>query len=447
MIYSGNTGCTLNGQTQGPCPQVTFSPANNNQLATLAGTSVSYDASGDMTSDTSHAYSWDAEGRLTAIDGGTTSTDIYNALGERAQIHVGTSMVYDYWYDADGEEVGSKYEEGPQWFADFYLGGRFITTYDGWTGATEYVHGGSLGSCRVTTGPSGSVTQDLQHYPWGQFWTGSASICGSSASMFGDGSVSNFYRTLNRAYGPTLGRWMTPDPLGGDITNPQSLNRYAYVTNNPETLTDPSGLGGPDFWKFCSADRFQNNGWCAFFSYFAWNNYIGSMSLLSGEFAQSEFVVCDAEGCYVVYKTNLRPILPTQLPDWPVAPQSPTPAQAATNYCQQHGQLSFNIPHTQIPVTISLSATAFFSFSSTNDIGITLLPSAGVSLDITAGAPSGPNIPVQVGVGKNASVGRFLTPNGPRGVSLSVPLSPPLGGPVTISPTVVNACGWKAGGG
>ncbi|MGH9396818.1 MAG: hypothetical protein ACRD18_08200 [Terriglobia bacterium] len=39
---------------------------------------------------------------------------------------------------------------------------------------------------------------------------------------------------------------MTPDPLGGDITNPQSLNRYAYALNNPTTLTGPSGLGNPD---------------------------------------------------------------------------------------------------------------------------------------------------------------------------------------------------------
>jgi hypothetical protein len=37
-------------------------------------------------------------------------------------------------------------------------------------------------------------------------------------------------------------RWLTPDLLGGDITNPQSLNRYAYALNNPETLTDPLGL-------------------------------------------------------------------------------------------------------------------------------------------------------------------------------------------------------------
>jgi hypothetical protein len=39
-----------------------------------------------------------------------------------------------------------------------------------------------------------------------------------------------------------IGRWLTPDPLGGDITSPQSLNRYAYALNNPETLADPLGL-------------------------------------------------------------------------------------------------------------------------------------------------------------------------------------------------------------
>jgi hypothetical protein len=41
----------------------------------------------------------------------------------------------------------------------------------------------------------------------------------------------------------TDGYWLPPDPLAGDVSNPQSLNRYAYVLNNPTTLTDPLGLG------------------------------------------------------------------------------------------------------------------------------------------------------------------------------------------------------------
>ncbi|MGH7869503.1 MAG: hypothetical protein ACREP9_18185 [Candidatus Dormibacteraceae bacterium] len=39
---------------------------------------------------------------------------------------------------------------------------------------------------------------------------------------------------------------LTPDPMGGDLTNPQSLNRYAYVGNNPMSMTDQSGLGPCD---------------------------------------------------------------------------------------------------------------------------------------------------------------------------------------------------------
>jgi RHS repeat-associated protein len=62
-----------------------------------------------------------------------------------------------------------------------------------------------------------------------------------------------------RNYEQNLGRWMSPDPLGGDITNPQSLNRYAYAMNNPASLTDPLGLcvsggTGPCGWVYYPAD-------------------------------------------------------------------------------------------------------------------------------------------------------------------------------------------------
>jgi hypothetical protein len=35
---------------------------------------------------------------------------------------------------------------------------------------------------------------------------------------------------------------MTPDPVGGKRLDPQTLNKYAYVRNNPLNHTDPSGL-------------------------------------------------------------------------------------------------------------------------------------------------------------------------------------------------------------
>ena len=45
-----------------------------------------------------------------------------------------------------------------------------------------------------------------------------------------------------RYYDPVLGRFPSLDPIEGTMSQPQSLNRYSYVQNNPVNKTDPSGL-------------------------------------------------------------------------------------------------------------------------------------------------------------------------------------------------------------
>jgi RHS repeat-associated protein len=47
-----------------------------------------------------------------------------------------------------------------------------------------------------------------------------------------------------RYYSHSQGRFASPDPFGGSAkaTDPQTLNRYSYVTNNPLNATDPSGM-------------------------------------------------------------------------------------------------------------------------------------------------------------------------------------------------------------
>jgi len=42
-------------------------------------------------------------------------------------------------------------------------------------------------------------------------------------------------------YDPELGRFIQPDTVIPDLSNPQSYNRYSYVLNNPLRYTDPSG--------------------------------------------------------------------------------------------------------------------------------------------------------------------------------------------------------------
>jgi hypothetical protein len=44
-----------------------------------------------------------------------------------------------------------------------------------------------------------------------------------------------------RWYDSSLGRWISADTIVPDMANPQSLNRYSYVYNNPVIYVDPTG--------------------------------------------------------------------------------------------------------------------------------------------------------------------------------------------------------------
>jgi RHS repeat-associated protein len=66
------------------------------------------------------------------------------------------------------------------------------------------------------------------------------------ASMVLYDTTTEGYVTPNRYFVSMQGRWLSPDPLAGNIFSPQSLNRYAYVTNNPASFIDPMGLSCSD---------------------------------------------------------------------------------------------------------------------------------------------------------------------------------------------------------
>jgi RHS repeat-associated protein len=54
-----------------------------------------------------------------------------------------------------------------------------------------------------------------------------------------------------RYYGSALGRFTSPDPVGGiDPYDPQSWNAYAYGRNNPLVYTDPTG----ESYQICDAN-------------------------------------------------------------------------------------------------------------------------------------------------------------------------------------------------
>ena len=50
------------------------------------------------------------------------------------------------------------------------------------------------------------------------------------------------YHYQARFYSPKLGRFLSADTIVPDPANPQDLNRYAYVRNNPLKYTDLAGM-------------------------------------------------------------------------------------------------------------------------------------------------------------------------------------------------------------
>jgi RHS repeat-associated protein len=145
-----------------------------------------------------------------------------------------------------GQELGEYYTGGPWWgWQAVRAGGRLIANYwyQGANGSTEFTHMNALGSIGMVTDASGATVMDETRYPWGQEWSHTGSRYDERfASMGWHDYSSGLDPTLFRHYNSTLGRWMSPDPLGGDVSNPQSLNRYGYVIDNPLSLVDPMGL-------------------------------------------------------------------------------------------------------------------------------------------------------------------------------------------------------------
>jgi len=216
----GNTKCVTDGQTNGPCPNWTFDTTKN-QINTSG-------------------FTYDAEGRLKSVHDGTTASYIYNALGQRVEKLVGSTYT-EIVYGAFGQTLA--FNNRSAWTDQFfYLGAVPFAKYQG--NVTYFIHGNHLGSTTmVYNHTGGTVVQDEIFYPWGERWAyGGALYDERFASLGRRDAESTLDPTLFRMYESRLYRWLSPDPLAGDVLDPQSLNRYAYVLNNPTTLTDPLGL-------------------------------------------------------------------------------------------------------------------------------------------------------------------------------------------------------------
>ena len=240
----------------------TINPANNH----ITTSGFTYDAAGNMTNDTVHSYTYDAEGNITKVDGGSTAQYAYDVFNRR--IHVQTaSTTTEYTYDYAGRRISS-------WLSPNNTGVEGRIYWDGQQfgyrssdGTTYFDHQDTLGTERMRTDFGAGAGSSYASLPWGDGYSATIGLAGADqdnehfAGMEQDENTSNVPMSEHaqfRQYSFLQGRWLAPDPYMGsyDPTNPQSMNRYAYVLNNPLSFIDPTGL----FSLPCSQDNSCDDG-------------------------------------------------------------------------------------------------------------------------------------------------------------------------------------------
>ncbi len=148
------------------------------------------------------------------------------------------------------------------WEKKRYIGGVLVITLnsDG-GGSKDYLFTDHLGSTDVIAHRFGNVLQQMSFDAFGARRNPTASNAPTPWGTLTILQQLNFDTThtthgytghegadkvglihMNgRMYDPVLGRFIQADSIVQDPFDPQSLNRYAYVQNNPLSATDPSG--------------------------------------------------------------------------------------------------------------------------------------------------------------------------------------------------------------
>jgi RHS repeat-associated protein len=169
----------------------------------------------------SGTYTYDGNGlRVKKVSGSTTTVYVFS----------GAKVIAEY---LNGAAPGSPTREY------IYSGSALLAKIEG--GAANYYQADHL-SDRVTTDANGSIVGQQGHYPYGESWyLTNTTTKWQFTSYERDAESGNDY-AMARYDVNRLGRFSSPDPLAGSIGDPQSLNRYAYVGNDPLSNVDPLGL-------------------------------------------------------------------------------------------------------------------------------------------------------------------------------------------------------------
>jgi RHS repeat-associated protein len=211
-------------QQQGAPPGV---PSNRLTSVTNSGVTSgqTYDAAGNLTNDGTHSYQYDGAGRIAKVDSGTGNEARYSYDASNRRVKKTTSNnTYTTYYVWEGAQVIAEYSDAPAGSVgtSYYLADRLST--------------------RMITDSNGAFKGTQDHLPFGDDGGTSGTTEKHRFTNYERDSESNSDYALNRQHQFANGRFNRPDPIAGDIGNPQSLNRYTYTNNSPVDYVDPFGL-------------------------------------------------------------------------------------------------------------------------------------------------------------------------------------------------------------
>jgi len=109
-----------------------------------------------------------------------------------------------------------------------------------------------LGSTSVT---SGAQSGDIKYFPYGATRSGAVSTTYKFTGQRLDDSTGLYYYGA-RYYDAAIGRFVQADSIVPSPGNPQALNRYSYVYNNPLRYTDSTGHD-PEDWDPAWVERYK----------------------------------------------------------------------------------------------------------------------------------------------------------------------------------------------
>lgn len=210
----------------------------------------------------SSVATYDAKGRQTSYTQGTSRTMTYNLLDLPQQETVGSTIVIDRKYGADGTKLQEKVTtSGSSVLTRDYIGNLIYENgtlkkilFDGgyvdMTGsapAYRFYLTDHLGNVRVVTASDGTVMQVNHYYPYGGLMidprhTISSTNASDSRYRFTGKELSEEsgeYDFGARFLDPIPGRFTTIDPLAEKY---YSLSPYGYCAGNPIRLVDPNGM-------------------------------------------------------------------------------------------------------------------------------------------------------------------------------------------------------------